>query len=146
MSFPVALCLLLAVLVAGIEMFSGTLYLLAAVLGLLVMAGSLTLQPDSLPWALSLGSLTMLLAGAAVYRFRHCQLRRDQAMPDPDLGASVRLLRLDPDQPRQGRVHYRGSEWDADLQFDGPPPTPGHSGTLVGKRANRLIITFNSGV
>ncbi|PXX81907.1 NfeD family protein [Rivihabitans pingtungensis] len=130
---------LAALLVAMLEVSSGSFYLLAVALGLGSVGLGLFLGLG-LPLALSAGSMVMALAVLAVARWR--QRRILPSMVDDDTGQEVQLTWLAADNPHQGRVRYRGCEWDAELDYTGAPPLPGVHGCITGRHANLLRVHF----
>lgn len=132
---------LAALLVAMLEVLSGTFYLLAVALGLATVALAVSLG-QALTVALIGGSVVMALAVFSVARWRRQRASAATAMPDDDLGGEVQLVRLAADSPHHGRVRHRGCEWDAELDYAGPPPVPGTHGRITGRHANLLRVHF----
>lgn len=128
--------LVLALLALIAEFFSGALYLLTVSIALACMATVAWLGGNFLAQAL-LGSLIALIGFTAVWRYRRRQAPAAPQLNDPDLGQTVEVLQVLGDG--LGRVHYRGTEWDAEL-LD-PTLQPGRRGVIVGRDGNRLKIS-----
>jgi membrane protein implicated in regulation of membrane protease activity len=128
--------LVLALLALIAEFFSGALYLLTVSIALVCMAAVAWLGGNLLAQAL-LGSLIALVGFTVVWRYRRRQVPAAPQLNDPDLGQTVEVLQVLGDG--FGRVHYRGTEWDAEL-LD-PTLQPGRRGVIVGRDGNRLKIS-----
>ncbi len=131
---PYALWFIMALVLLGLEMATGTFYLLvlsvaAAIGGLVALAG---LVPEiQMPLAAAAA-----VAGAVVVR-RIRKVRPAAAASGFDIGQPVRIVNWNEDG--SVRVHYRGAEWDAEPESADTP----RSGTLYIKalHGSRLILT-----
>jgi membrane protein implicated in regulation of membrane protease activity len=130
--------IILALVLLGVEMATGTFYML--VLSLAIALGGLVALAG---WALS---VQMAVAGlAAVIGTLALRLMRDvrQTAPgnnSPDIGQMVRVLSWNADGT--ARVHYRGADWDAELESGDTPSNP-PQGVLYIKatQGSKLILT-----
>ena len=102
-----------AVILVIMEMFSGTFYLLAVALGLLMAGGAAYL---GFAWSVQVTVATLwCIASIGLIHF----LRKGKEPPNPqanfsyDVGQSVNVVRWQ--DPRHARVFYRGTEWEAEL-------------------------------
>lgn len=103
--------LIAGLILIGLELASGTFYLL--VLGIAALAGSLTakLGAPLLPQALV--TAVIAIAGTLYLRRRRAQLATDQPPSQGlDVGQSVEAVATLPDG--RLRVRYRGAEWTAE--------------------------------
>lgn len=131
------LWLILSALLVGTELLSGTLYLLAVAVGPLLAA--------LLAWQ-GLSLTQQLLAAAAgaclgVWLVQRLRPRQDATRPaDDDIGQPVRIVSCQ--SPRQARVHYRGTEWQAELSPDSDArlTADGVTWLITGKHGNTLLI------
>ncbi len=105
-----------AVILVSLEIFSGTLYLLAVALGLTTAGGCAYF---GLSWGVQVTVATIWCSGSlwAIHRWK-----KGEPPPSPqanfsyDLGQTVKVVRwLD---ARHVRVSYRGAEWDAELSAE----------------------------
>lgn len=126
---------LLALALLGLELATGTFYLLVVSIALAV-GGFAALLDASMIWQLVLSALAMI-AGVFILR------RWKNAQADAKSGAS-----LDVGQPVQvikwhengsARVYYRGAEWDAELESADMP----RDGTfyIAAVRGSSLVLT-----
>jgi len=123
----------LAVILVGIELMTGTFYLLAvgvafAVGGLAAWLGA------ALPVQLVIGGVLSVAGALAAHRWR--QQRVPPPSPSLDLGQSVRILEWKDDG--SARVNYRGTQWDAELAA--PGVARAETMFIVGTRGSTLLI------
>src|SRR6185295_3262709 len=128
----------LAVILVGIELMTGTFYLLAvgvafAVGGLAAMLGA------ALPVQLIIGGVLSVAGTMAAHRWR--RQRVPPPTPSLDLGQSVRVLEWKDDG--SARVNYRGTQWDAELAAPGVPRA--ETMYIVGTRGSTLLIADRRG-
>jgi membrane protein implicated in regulation of membrane protease activity len=118
----------------GLEMLSGTFYLLMLALG--VAAAALTAHAG---WGLQAQIVTAAVVGLVAVGVWH-QVRRQQrpALQDNnlDIGESVQVQAWAPDG--QTQVRYRGTQWQAVLQA-GAACRPGPH-RVVSLEGNRLVL------
>lgn len=103
---------LLALILLGLEMASGTFYLLVLAIAMIV-GGITALLSDSLSWQLTLCALTMIFGTLILRRWKTAQVS-DSASTSLDIGQSVQILTWH--ENGSARVLYRGAEWDAELE------------------------------
>ncbi|WP_417068339.1 NfeD family protein [Niveibacterium terrae] len=128
-----------AIVVLGIEMMLGTVYLLAWSAGLAVGA-LLQWLSGSLPAAASLAALTVLAGSLLAHRVR---VTRRPVMADPDIGGEARLLT--PLANARWRVEFRGTQWDARIVRGAEFAAPGASARVCGREANCLLLELSQG-
>ena len=127
------ICALLALIA---EFLSGTFYLL--VIAIAMAGGGLAALLEigtNGQWTIAslTGIIGVFMVSAWKRRHEHRLAPRDS---DPDFGQPVRIVRLT--GPQQARVHYRGTEWDAQLDAD---LQPGDQGFIAGRDGNQLKIS-----
>lgn len=111
MSIP-AYWLVAALLLAGLEMLSGTFYLLAIASGLACgalaawLGGNLSIQ-------ITTAAIVGLLAVIGLHRWKKKHLPPAEANGSMEIGRRVSIAQwLD---ERHARVNYRGTQWDGEL-------------------------------
>lgn len=131
---------LLALVLLGLEMATGTFYLLMLSLALAV-GGTAALLGLGLPAQLALAALAGV---AGIIFLRRWKVGRgsDTASQSLDTGQAVRVLSWHADGT--ARVYYRGAEWDAELDAN----VSGHEGTFYIKeiRGSVLVLTHRKAV
>ena len=126
---------LLAIVLVGLEMVTGTFYLLVVAIGLAV-GGLTALLTAGIAWQLLLSAATGI-AGTVILR----RWKSTQASEAPnaslDIGQPVKVLKWNEDGT--ARVNYRGAEWDAELESADIP----HDATLyiATVRGSTLVLT-----
>ncbi len=103
---------LLALVLLGLEMVTGTFYLLVVSIAMAV-AGFVAYRGGSFIWQLMLCALTVI-AGVFVLRYWKSGQVRHPASASLDIGQSVQVLKWY--HNGSARVFYRGAEWDAQLE------------------------------
>lgn len=105
------LWLILALVLAGLEMLSGTFYLLALAMGLL--CGALAAWIGfSFALQISVAAIVSIIAAILLRRWK-AQHLPPASNTSLDIGQRVHIL--DWHTTRLARVQYRGSQWDAEL-------------------------------
>jgi membrane protein implicated in regulation of membrane protease activity len=100
----------LALLLLGLEMATGTFYLL--VLSAATAVGGLAaLLSVGLAWQLMLCAVGAVMGIVLLRRWRRSQIN-DLASDSMDIGQPVKILKWHADG--SARVFYRGAEWDAE--------------------------------
>lgn len=126
---------LLALILAGLEMVTGTFYLLVVAIAMAV-GGVTALLGAGMPWQLVLGAITGIAGTIILRRWKSTQINQ---IPDNnfDIGQQVKVIRWNDNG--SARVNYRGAEWDAELESDDTP----REGTLyiAAVRGSALILT-----
>lgn len=123
----------LAVILVGVELMTGTFYLLAVGVAFAV-GGFAAWFGASLPVQLIIGGVLSVAGTMAAHRWRLRQLL--PATPPLDLGQSVRILEWKDDG--SARVNYRGTQWDAELVA--PGVARAETMYIVGTRGSTLLI------
>lgn len=128
----------LAVLLLIIEMYSGTLYLLA-IAGGFALAGIASVLGAGWMAQMTVAALVCTVAVVGIYRWRGSQpASAVDSNLSSEMGQPVHIVHWQ--DAHHARVSYRGAEWDARLA-DGVAPEPEravwHIRALQG---NRLII------
>ncbi|MDD4912027.1 MAG: NfeD family protein [Sideroxydans sp.] len=107
----------LGLILLGLEMATGTFYLLMVAIGMAV-GGLAALLGAGVVWQLLLCAITVV-AGTFILR------RRKRSSNDPiaeasfDIGQAVKIIHWNDNGT--ARVAYRGAEWDAELQSADAP-------------------------
>ncbi|HZG18705.1 MAG TPA: NfeD family protein [Herbaspirillum sp.] len=137
-----AIWLVLAGILLGAELFTGTFYLLMIALGL-VAGGVVAWGGVQLEWQLLVAAIVGVIAVLGLRRSRYGRLRQGSGNDDPNLlldigqGIEVPLWQAHGSQ-YIARVPYRGAQWDVEL-------LPGHH-ALPGPhvireiRGSRLLV------
>ena len=107
------LWLTLALVLAGLEMVSGTFYLLAIAIGLVFGAMAAWLQ-FPLPAQIALSAIISMIAALSLRNWKATHIPPSQAADNSfDIGQRIEVIHWKSE--RLARVHYRGCEWDAEL-------------------------------
>jgi membrane protein implicated in regulation of membrane protease activity len=126
---------LLALVLLGLEMVTGTFYLLMVAVAMAV-GGLTALLGAGMAWQLLLCAITVI-AGTIILR----RWKSSQATEAPnaslDIGLPVKVIKWN--DSGSARVFYRGAEWDAELESADTP----HEGTLYIKavQGSCLVLT-----
>ncbi len=126
---------LLALVLLGLEMVTGTFYLL--VLAIALAVGGLTaLLTTGVVWQLLFSALTGI-AGIIVLRRWKSTRTAEAPGASLDIGLPVKILKWNDNGT--ARVFYRGAEWDAEPESADTP----HEGTLyiAAVRGSVLVLT-----
>jgi membrane protein implicated in regulation of membrane protease activity len=124
---------ILAALLVGAELLTGTFYLLAVGIAFAV-GGLAALFGTPFPFQLVVAGVLTVAGTMVAHRWR---LKRVVAPQPPlDLGQSVKVLGWKDDV--KARVSYRGTQWDAELAEPGLPRA--ETMYIVGTRGSTLLI------
>lgn len=126
---------LLALILIGLEMATGTFYLL--MIAIAMAAGGLAaLLGAGISWQLVLCAL-MVVAGTVILRRWKSSRPRETTDAGLDIGQPVKVLKWNDDGT--ARVQYRGAEWDATAESAEAP----HDGLFYIKavRGSSLVLT-----
>ena len=136
---PITFWLILALILAGLEMLSGTFYLLAVSVGM--VCGALAAWIGlSLPTQMIIAAIVGIIAVIILHRWRSTHLPPAEPGAIMEFGQRVRIL--DWQDERHARVQYRGSQWDAELA---PHAKGGHADYfIVAIHGAMLIIDQHS--
>jgi len=132
---PLTFWLVVALVLAGIEMFTGTLFLLAVAIG--AVSGALV-SAIGLPLEMQIGSVAVvsLAATKLLLMWKNKRHPKTDAYPALDIGQRVRVLGWK--NERLARVQHRGTQWDGELA---PEAMTGQDEYIIKKvTANRLIL------
>lgn len=127
---------LLALILIGLEMATGTFYLLMIAIAMAAGGLAALLGVDS-SWQLVLCAL-MVVAGTVILRRWKRSLPGEMADASLDIGQPVKVLKWNDDVT--ARVQYRGAEWDAETESAEAP----HDGQFYIKavRGSSLVLTY----
>jgi membrane protein implicated in regulation of membrane protease activity len=103
---------LLALILLGLEMASGTFYLLVVSIAM-AAGGAAAYNGASLVWQLMLCAITVI-AGSIILRSWKGARVNELASASLDVGQPVKVVKWQEDG--KARVFYRGAEWDAELK------------------------------
>ena len=130
---------ILSGLTVAVELFAGTLYLLMLALG---MAAGAIAAHLGLPLPLQI-AVAAVVSTLAVLISRRLSLRWRPPVPasadrdiNLDIGAAVHVEAWTPEGT--ARVHYRGSQWTAELRPGHPPSAGVHR--IVEVQGSHLIV------
>ena len=125
----------LALVLLGLEMMTGTFYLLVVAIALAV-GGLAALLGLNLVWQLIL-SAVIGIAGTIVIRRWKNAYASESSTVSLDVGQPVRVIKWHDNG--SARVYYRGSEWDAEPESSDTP----HDETLYIKavHGSGLVLT-----
>jgi membrane protein implicated in regulation of membrane protease activity len=126
---------LLALILLGLEMVTGTFYLLMVAIAMAV-GGLVALLGMSLVWQLLLCAVTVVAGTIILRRWKSTQVR-DAGSSNLDIGQPVRVIKWHDNGT--ARVFYRGAEWDAEPESADTP----HDATLyiAAVRGSGLVMT-----
>ncbi len=138
-----AIWFVLAGLAIGVELFTGTFYLLMIAVGL-AAGGGVALLGGALEWQLLVAAAVGFIAMGVLRRSGFGKMRKDDAARDPnvilDIGQSVHVDQWNNvDGTQTARIRYRGAEWDVELA----PGSPVQAGQFIIRevRGSRLIVS-----
>lgn len=108
---------LLALILLGLEMVTGTFYLLVVAVAMAV-GGVVALLGAGIAWQLVCGAVTGVTGTILLRRWKDSQASAAPSV-DLDVGQQVKVLKWNDDG--SARVFYRGAEWDAELERTDTP-------------------------
>jgi membrane protein implicated in regulation of membrane protease activity len=124
----------LAAVLVGIELMTGTFYLLAV--GVAFVAGGIAaFAGAALPVQMMIGATLGIIGTLLAHRWRKQQVQMAPQVP-LDVGQSVEVLAWKPDGT--ARVEHRGTQWDAELAT--AATTRAKVMYIVGTRGSTLLI------
>ena len=103
---------LLALALLGLELATGTFYLLVVSIAL-AAGGFAALLDASMTWQLVLSALAMIAGTFILRRWKNAQVNEEYGA-SLDIGQPVQVLKWR--ENGSARVIYRGAEWDAELE------------------------------
>lgn len=108
---------LLALVLLGLEMVTGTFYLLMVAVAMAV-GGLAALLGLGIEWQLTLCAIAVIAGTIILRRWKSAQAS-ETANASFDVGQPVKVLKWNDDG--SARVFYRGAEWDAELESADTP-------------------------
>lgn len=124
----------LAAVLVGVELATGTFYLLAV--GAAFAIGGFAAWAGLESWVQFAAASVLSIAGIGVAHHWRQTRAQPPPMPSLDLGQTVRVIEWRDNGT--ARVNYRGSYWDAELAS---PDTPrGETMTIQDMRGSTLIL------
>lgn len=125
-----------ALILAGVEMATGTFYVLMLALAA-ALGGIAALAGLDMTWQYSLAGLAAIVGTVVLYRIRAARPASVPADNNLDIGQPVKVLRWNEDGT--ARVRYRGADWDAAAESADTPRTD--QLYIKSAQANKLILT-----
>jgi len=126
---------MLAAVLIGAELVTGTFYLLAAGIAF-AFGGAAAFAGASPPLQLLTAGILAVVGTVIAHRWRRHQ-GEAPALPGLDIGQSVRVDAWHPDGT--ARVEYRGTQWDGVLASDETPRR--HTMYIVATRGSTLVLS-----
>lgn len=108
---------LLALVLVGLEMATGTFYLLMVAIAMAV-GGLVALLGATLRWQLMLSALMVIVGTSVLRRWKSSQVE-EVVSASLDIGQPVRVIKWNDNG--SARVFYRGAEWDAEPESANTP-------------------------
>jgi len=108
---------LLALVLVGLEMATGTFYLLMVAIAMAV-GGLVALLGATMRWQLILSALMVIAGTSALRRWKSGQVE-ETVSASLDIGQPVRVIKWNDNG--SARVFYRGAEWDAEVESADTP-------------------------
>lgn len=126
---------LLALVLVGLEIATGTFYLLVLAVALAV-GGAAAVLGAAMVWQFVCSALTGIAGIALLRRWKSSQVTK-AAEVGLDIGLPVKVIKWNDDG--SARVFYRGAEWDAETESADTP----HEGMLYIKavHGSGLVLT-----
>lgn len=124
----------LAAVLVGAELVTGTFYLLAMAIAFAV-GGLCAALGVTLPWQLVVAAVVAVVATMVAHHWRESRGAAPRQM-SLDLGQSVKVL--DWREDGTARVFYRGTQWDAEPAA--PDAARAETMYIVGTRGSTLLI------
>lgn len=126
--------ILLALVLVGLEIVTGTFYLL--VIGIaLAVGGAAAALGLSLVWQFVFSAVTGVVGTVMLRRWKNSQASKTPEV-GLDVGLPVKVIKWNEDG--SARVLYRGAEWDAELESADTP----REGTLYIKAVHGSVLVL----
>jgi membrane protein implicated in regulation of membrane protease activity len=125
----------LSLVLVGLEMATGTFYLLMVAVAMAV-GGLAALLGTSMAWQLTLSAL-MVIAGTIFLRRWKSTQASAASSTNFDIGQPVRVIKWNDNG--SARVFYRGAEWDAELETASIPQN--ETLYIAAIRGSGLVLT-----
>lgn len=136
---PYAYWFLLALGLLAMEMLTGTFYML--ILSLAVgMGGLVALLGWDMPIQIACGAITGMIGVMVVRRMKSAGIAKSEDQ-NLDVGQTVRLITWNNDGT--ARVHFRGAEWDAELEDFNPEMVPPAVLYIKSMHGSKLVLTLH---
>ncbi|MBA3023704.1 MAG: NfeD family protein [Sideroxydans sp.] len=128
---------LLALVLVGLEIATGTFYLLVLAVALAV-GGAAAVLGAAMVWQFVCSAVTGVAGIVLLRRWKNSQASKAPEV-GLDIGLPVKVIKWNDDG--SARVFYRGAEWDAETESTDTP----HEGTLYIKavHGSGLVLTHN---
>ncbi len=127
---------LLALILVGLEMATGTFYLLVIAIAMAI-GGSTALLGLGLTTQLALAGVTGIIGVVYLWRWRE-QHTLNTTTQSLDIGQAVKILTWNDDGT--ARVFYRGAAWNAELESQ----DIGHEGLFYIKAINGSVLILTN--
>jgi membrane protein implicated in regulation of membrane protease activity len=125
----------LALVLAGLEMATGTFYMLVLAIAV-ALGGVAALAGATMIWQVSLAGVATIF-GILILRRSRIVRGSDSSNDSFDIGQPVRVITWNADG--SARVHYRGAEWDAQMES---PEISGDAALYIKSiQGSKLILT-----
>ena len=107
-----------AAILVGVEMMTGTFYLLVVALAC-VAGGAVAAMGYDIGWQWGAAAVVEVLGTLAINRWKRTHQTKPKLSNNLDIGAKVSVLEWNEDGT--ARVAYRGTQWDAVLESSTTP-------------------------
>lgn len=124
-----------AAILVGVEMMTGTFYLLVLAVAA-VAAGVLAFVGVDFWWQVASGALVAVIGTYLLHEWKKKNATQPKLSANLDVGQRVRVNEWRDDGT--ARVMYRGSQWDAILESDITPKS--EQMVIVGTRGSQLVL------
>lgn len=126
---------LLALVLVGLEMATGTFYLLMIAIAM-AAGGMVALLGATLRWQLMLSAMMVIVGTIVLRRWKSTQVK-DVVSASLDIGQPVRVIKWNDNG--SARVFYRGAEWDAEPESTDTPRE--ETLYIAAMRGSGLVLT-----
>jgi membrane protein implicated in regulation of membrane protease activity len=124
-----------AAILVGVEMMTGTFYLLVLAVAA-IAAGLLAFLGIDFWWQVASGALVAVVGTYLLHEWKKKNATQPKLSANLDVGQRVRVNEWRDDGT--ARVFYRGSQWDAILESDVTPKS--EQMVIVGTRGSQLVL------
>ncbi len=123
-----------AAILVGVEMMTGTFYLLVVALAC-VAGGAIAVMGYDISWQWGAAALVEVLGTLAINRWKRTHASSPKLSNNLDIGGKVSVLQWNEDGT--ARVAYRGTQWDAVLES---PATPRREHMVIVDMRGALLV------
>lgn len=123
-----------AAILVGVEMMTGTFYLLVVALAC-VAGGAIAVMGYDISWQWGAAALVEVLGTLAINRWKRTHASTPKLSNNLDIGGKVSVLQWNEDG--SARVAYRGTQWDAVLES---PATPRREHMVIVDMRGALLV------